>query len=87
MAEVTAEPRLSDGQCTGFPDQVGPLDFRECCLAHDAGGSDGTLLDCLVSEAQEAGLGWVAPVLCLAIALMMMARPIYMWMQRKGWVK
>lgn len=62
----------SDG-CTGFQwlEQFFPI--RACCEVHDAGGSDGTLLDCLMANTPE--WSWVLVTLC--VALMVLARPIY----------
>lgn len=73
----------SDGGCTGFPDALFGLDWSACCVAHDLGGSDGQLLDCL----QGVLPGWAWPIAALGVAVMVAARPIYNWLQRRGWVK
>lgn len=68
----------SDG-CTGFQWLEGFFPtIRDCCVVHDAGGSDGTLLDCL-----QAGLppwAWAAAALC--VGLMIGLRPVYVVWQR-----
>lgn len=73
---------FSDG-CTGFPDSAFGLDWSVCCVAHDLGGSDGQLLDCLQSVFPE----WAWPLAAGGVTVMVLARPVYVWMQRKGWVK
>lgn len=73
----------SDGGCTGFPDGMFGLDWSACCALHDAGGGDGALLDCL----QQTVPTWAWPLAGIAVAAMITARPIYNWLQRKGWVK
>jgi hypothetical protein len=71
----------SDEGCTGFPDRLGPWDWSACCLSHDAGGTDGMLLDCLVNATPG-----VPAVLCvLAVFLMALFRPVYNLGQRWGW--
>ncbi len=79
----TDVPLGSDGHCTGFPDSLGPWNWHECCLAHDAGGSDGQLLDCISSHVPT----WAEVIVILCIALMALFRPIYNWLQRRHWVK
>lgn len=77
-------PVLSaDGQCTGFPDSLGPWDWHQCCVQHDAGGTDGQLLDCVASSVP----GWAEVIVVLCIALMVLLRPIYTWLQRHHIVK
>lgn len=71
----------SDGQCTGVPG-VNPA-TTACCVEHDAGGSDGRLLDCAV----DANPGIPAAIICGAIFLMALLRPAYNQLQRWGWVK
>lgn len=73
----------SDGHCTGFPDSLGPWDWQACCIAHDAGGSDGQLLDCITSAVPAP----LAIVVAVGVALMIAARPIYNWLQRIGLVR
>ncbi len=73
----------SDGGCTGFPGGMFGLDWSACCVAHDLGGSDGMLLDCL----QSAVPTWAWPLVASAVAAMVLWRPVYNWMQRKGWAK
>lgn len=74
--------RPFDGGCTGFPDRLGSLDFTACCVAHDMGGTDQALFQCLNDVAPA-----LAPVFGVCIVLMIVARPFYMWMQDRGWVK
>ena len=68
----------SDG-CTGFQ-FLEPVfqHLNACCQIHDAGGSDGALLDCI-----NAGLPaylWFPAALCVAI--MILFRPIYHFIKR-----
>lgn len=63
-----------DTGCTGFQwaEWVWPT-IRQCCTAHDLGGTDGGLLDCLLT-----GLpGWAGPFAAIGVALMLAARPLY----------
>jgi hypothetical protein len=72
---LTPDAYTSDG-CTGF--QWAELIFpaiRACCVVHDAGGSDGLLLDCLQSSVPE----WVWPFAAVGVALMVLFRPIVRW--------
>lgn len=73
----------SDGGCTGFPSGAFGLEWGHCCLQHDLGGSDGALLDCL----QAAVPTWAWPLAAIAVATMVLWRPAYNWLQRRGWVK
>jgi hypothetical protein len=79
------DPSLgNDGGCSGF--QWAERLFSgisACCVDHDLGATDGQLLDCLFSVMP----GWAWPLACLALAVMVMARPLYMHGQRKGWWK
>lgn len=85
-APVVAPPLGSDGHCTGFPDSVGSFNFLHCCIAHDLGGSDGQLLDCLTAEAAPAG--WGGAVLIIGcVFVMKLFQPIYNVGQRAGWWK
>lgn len=70
---------VTDG-CTGFMwvHSALPGSF-ECCVEHDLGGSDGTLLDCLMATSP----GWVWPLIVLGILLMVVFRPFYHWLQRR----
>lgn len=63
---------ISDG-CTGFQwlEQFFPI--HACCAVHDMGGTDGTLLDCLL----QATPGWAWPIVGLCVTLMLLFRPIY----------
>jgi hypothetical protein len=63
----------SDG-CTGFWlfERLFPA-IRDCCVAHDLGGSNGVLLDCLESVLP----GWAYPVAGICVALMIVFRPLY----------
>lgn len=61
----------SDG-CTGFQWAEWLFDIRSCCVAHDFGGSDGALLDCLLNNTPA----WLGVPVILAVALMYALRPI-----------
>lgn len=68
----------SDG-CTGFQwaEWLFPK-ISKCCLIHDAGGTDGTLLDCLQMNLP----GWAWPAAAAGVAIMVLLRPIYVkWQQ------
>lgn len=73
----------ADGRCTGFPNGLGRWNWSHCCVEHDAGGSDGGLLDCLLGAVP----GWAWPLCGLGVTLMIACRPIYNVLQRWGWVK
>lgn len=70
---------ISDG-CTGFQwaHEVWSGVY-ECCVVHDFGGSDGTLLDCW----SDAGM----PIAFAGLALLVMIvlRPVYHWLRDRGW--
>ena len=74
----------SDGGCTGFgwAQWLFPK-IGQCCSVHDAGGSDGALLDCL--QMNLPAWAWVPAA--LGVAGMILFRPLYNLMQLKGWVK
>lgn len=74
----------SDGGCTAFAwaQAIWPQ-IGACCALHDLGGSDGSLLDCL----QGALPHWAWPLVGFSVALMILVRPAYNFMQRQGWVK
>ena len=79
-------PLGSDGHCTGFPDGLGPFNWLPCCVVHDAGGSDGQLLDCITSDV--AGTGWPGAVIVIfCLLLMKLFQPIYNLLQRLHLVK
>lgn len=63
-----------DAGCTGFQwaELIWP-GIRTCCIDHDLGGSDGALLDCLLTFLP----GWTGPLAAIGVALMLVARPIY----------
>lgn len=69
----------SDG-CTGFQLFEHFFPIRACCEVHDLGGTDGALLDCLMSNTPE----WTWPVVALCVALMILVRPIYRLWRPKG---
>jgi hypothetical protein len=73
----------TDG-CTAMPDGIGAPVCRECCALHDAGGSDGALLDCVTLAARDAGYEAAAPLIALAVAVMVLLRPVYNLGQRWG---
>lgn len=68
----------SDG-CSGFQwaEWIFPA-IRDCCVAHDLGGSNGTLLDCLESVLP----GWAYPLAAVCVVLMIFVRPIYRTIMR-----
>jgi hypothetical protein len=81
---VSATIISGDGGCTGF--QWAERLFsgiNACCVDHDMGGSDGALLDCLMAALPP----WAWFFAGLSVSLMILLRPIYVWMQRRGWVK
>ena len=69
----------TDG-CTGFQflEPLFPA-IRQCCAVHDAGGSDGLLLDCL----QSAVPPWAWAPAALCVALMILFRPVYVALKRQ----
>jgi len=69
----------SDG-CTGFWWAEWLFPVRQCCVEHDLGGSDGVLLDCLMANTPE----WTWPVVGLCVTAMILFRPVYHWLKRKG---
>lgn len=73
-----------DGKCTGFgwAEWLFPQ-VNACCVEHDVGGSDGELLDCLFGVLPP----WAWAFAAFGVALMVLFRPVYVWMQRNGWVK
>lgn len=68
----------SDG-CTGFQYLERFFDIRACCEVHDAGGSNGTLLDCL----EMILPGWAYPFAAFCVALMVLFRPVYHKLKRE----
>lgn len=64
---------MPDG-CSGFKfaEWLFPK-ITDCCVAHDLGGTDGTLLDCL----QQAIPAWAWAPAAFCVALMILVRPIY----------
>lgn len=66
--------------CTGFQWAEWLFPIRACCDVHDLGGSDGTLLDCLLANTPE----WAWPIVGLCVALMLLVRPIYRRFKPKG---
>lgn len=63
---------MSDG-CTGFWVFEWFFHISACCSVHDAGGTDGTLLDCLMQNTPH----WAWPVVALCVAVMVLFRPVY----------
>lgn len=72
-----------DGECTGFPNGVEQLgwDWHACCVAHDLGGSDTSLGLCIIDNAP----GLPISAVLLALGVMYVCRPIYVFGQRRGW--
>jgi hypothetical protein len=70
----------SDG-CTGFWifEWLFPS-ISQCCRAHDIGGSDGMLLDCL----QQNLPPWAWAIAGFCVAVMILLRPIYHWLTHRG---
>lgn len=52
---------------------------RACCEIHDAGGSNGQLLDCLQSVLPH----WAYVIAGFFVALMILVRPLYRLLTRK----
>lgn len=65
-------PDISDG-CSGFWLFEALFPIRDCCVVHDAGGTDGMLLDCLMA----ATPGWAWPLVGLCVLVMIVCRPLY----------
>ncbi|WP_299347631.1 hypothetical protein [uncultured Maritalea sp.] len=63
---------MSDG-CTGFQWLEGFFEIRQCCVIHDAGGSDGVLLDCLLANTPPE----ISILVVFCVFLMALFRPIY----------
>ena len=85
MFNLVAPPLGADGRCTGFPNGFGRYDWSECCSVHDAGGTDATLISCLLDPSNSPA--WAMPIVCLGVAAMGFCRPGYNLLQRWGWVK
>jgi hypothetical protein len=66
--------------CTGFwwIDWIYPA-ATVCCNDHDMGGTDGQLLDCLLSVLPD----WSGFLVVLAVLIMFAFRPIYHFIKRK----
>lgn len=74
----------SDGRCTGFEWAEWLFQgINACCNIHDLGATDGQLLDCLLGTTPT----WAWFFVGLAVAAMILLRPIYNMLQRWGWVK
>lgn len=88
LSEVSRPPE-GDGECTGFPEGMGPFNWHECCVAHDSWGSDGQLLDCIVSKIHgPTAFEWFAAVVViLCLLIMKIFQPVYDWLRRRGLVK
>lgn len=73
MAGSGTAKLVSDG-CSGFQwaEWLFP-DARMCCVAHDFGGSNGELLDCLQSVLPP----WAYVIAAFFVALMILFRPVY----------
>ena len=68
---------LSDG-CTGFWFLERFFNIRQCCVVHDAGGSDWLLTNCL----WENTPGWAVAPVALCVAVMILFRPVYRWFKK-----
>jgi hypothetical protein len=75
----------ADAGCTGFLSGIRELgwNWTHCCIAHDLGGSDGMLVDCIAAAAP--GLPLV--IILAGVTVMALFRPLYNFCQRRGWVK
>jgi len=69
---------ISDG-CTGFQWAEALFPVRACCEIHDAGGTDGGLLDCLMQNTPPTT--W--PIVGLCVAVMILVRPAYRWFRNR----
>lgn len=78
MVSGSGDP-VSDG-CTGFWWAEWLFPVRQCCEAHDVGGTDGALLDCLMAATPE----WAWPVVGLCVAVMILFRPVLRLFRSKG---
>ena len=69
---------MTDG-CSGFSwaEWLFPA-TRTCCDLHDAGGTDGELLDCL----QGVLPPWAWAIAAFLVALMILIRPLYRLIRR-----
>ncbi len=76
-------PLGADGRCTGFPNGLGRWQWGQCCVAHDAGGTDVELVACLIAAVPT----WAGPLCFGGVMLMGFCRPVYNQLQRWGWVK
>lgn len=76
---VPSPDAVGDG-CTGFQWLEPFFAIRACCDAHDMGGSDGQLLDCLMNNTPH----WAWPLVGLCVTLMLLFRPILRLFQPKG---
>lgn len=72
-------PVIGDG-CSGFQWLEPFFAIRSCCDIHDVGGTDGTLLDCLMTVTPE----WAWPAVALCVAIMILFRPLWRRFKPKG---
>ena len=71
---------VTDG-CTGFwwAELIWPI--HQCCVEHDFGGTDGVLLDCIITAGVPAALA------AFAVFGMAFWRPVYeAWLGLKSWL-
>jgi hypothetical protein len=80
---ISPPPLGADGRCTGFPNGIGRWQWGQCCTEHDLGGTDVTLVACLVGAVPP----WAGPLCFGGVMLMGFCRPAYNVLQRWGWVK
>lgn len=83
FAAISPPPLGSDGRCTGFPNGLGRWQWGQCCIDHDAGGTDVDLLACVI---KAIPLG-AAPLAVAGVFTMWCCRPAYNVLQRWGWVR
>lgn len=79
MATGSELEPLGDG-CTGFQFLEAFFPIRACCDVHDLGGTDGQLLDCLLSATPT--WSWVIVGVC--VTLMLLFRPLLRLVRPRG---
>jgi len=83
--DTTNIPELhwSDGHCTGFPDGAFGVSWQHCCIAHDLGGTDGALIDCISNTVPS----WAEAIVVLLVGLAVILRPVYVELHKLGLAK
>lgn len=75
--------RWTDGGCTWLPDGFWQFNWQDCCIVHDLTDNNVELFNCLVTQTGW----WAIPIISLAIGIMILVQPLYVWMHKKGWIK